>query len=75
MHLLQVAAMAMPEIAHLRFQIDQFDTVRKTMMYVLNMFMMNAVTPDEARLYSVKQCLFNARQPRVGEQVSRHART
>ena len=73
MHVVQVAAMAMPEITHLRFQVDQLETMRKTMVHVLNMFVMNAVTPDEACLYAVKECLFNARQPGVGEQVARHA--
>lgn len=73
MHVVQIAAMPMPEIAHLRFQVDQLETVRKAMVHVLNMFVMNAVALDESGLYAVEECLFNARQLGVGEQVSRHA--
>lgn len=73
MHVVQLTTMAVPEITHLRFQVDQLETMRKTMMDVLNVLVMNAVTLDEACLYAVKECLFDARQLGVSEQVSRHA--
>jgi hypothetical protein len=73
MHVVQISAVAMPEITHLRFQVDQFETVGKTMVHVLDMFVMNTVALDEASLYAVKECLFNARQLGMGEQVPRHA--
>jgi len=71
-YVVQIATVAMPEIADLRFQVDQFNAMRKTMVYMLNVFMMDAVTLDEARLHLVKKRLLNTRQLGVSQQVSRH---
>jgi len=53
-YVVQIATVAVPEIADLRFQIDQFNTVRETVVHMFNMFVVNAVALDEARLNLVK---------------------
>lgn len=71
----EITAMAMPEIADLRFQVDQFDTVRKTMVHMFDMLVMDPVALDESRLYAVKERLVDTGELGVGKQVARHAGT
>lgn len=75
MDVFELTAMTMPEIADLRFQVDQLNTVRKTMVHMFNMFVMDPVAFDEARLYAVKKCLLDTGKFGMGQQVPRHAGT
>lgn len=74
MDVLEVSAMAMPEIADLRFEVDQFDTVRETMVYMFDVLVMDPVALDESRLYAMKQCLLDPCELGVGQEVTCHAR-
>lgn len=71
---MEIAAMAMPEIADLRLQVNQFDTVRKPVVYVFNVFVMDAVAFDESCLYAVEERLLNTCQLGVSQEVSCHGR-
>lgn len=73
MYILEITTVAMPEIADLRFQINQFDAVRKAMVHVLHMLVVNPVALDETSLDAVEERLFDARELGVGQQMPRHA--
>lgn len=75
MDVLEITAMAMPEITDLGFQVDQFDTVRKTMVHMFDVLMMDPVALDEPRLDAVKERLLDTSELGVGQQVARHAGT
>ena len=66
--------MAMPEISDLRFQIDQFDAVRKAVMDVFDMLVMDPIALDKACLNAMEERLFDTGQFGVSQKMSRHAR-
>jgi hypothetical protein len=75
MDIVKIAAMLLPEFAQPRFEVDQFDTLRKAVMQRFDMRMMQTVTTNKARLHTMQQRLFDARALCMREQMPRHART
>jgi hypothetical protein len=72
-YVVQITSVPMPEFTNLRFEIDQFKTMWKAVVYMLNMFVMDPVPVDKACLYAVKNRLLDSGYLGVFEEVPRHA--
>lgn len=75
MDVAKIAAMPLPEITQLDFEVDQFDALRKPVMQMFDVLMMNTVAANETRLHTMQQRLLDARELRLRKQMPRHART
>jgi hypothetical protein len=73
MDIVQARTMGLPERSDFCFQVDQLDAMRKSMMQMLDMFMMNAVAPNEAGLYAMQQRLLDSGELGVPEKMMSHA--
>lgn len=73
MYVMQITSVPLPELTNLGFQIDQFNTMWKAVVYMLDVFVMDPVPVDKACLYAVKKRLLDSGDLGVVEEVPRHA--
>ncbi len=59
--------MRTPEVSHLGIQVNEFDTVRKTVMRNLDVFVMQPVTFQVTRMDAMQERLFDTRFLRMAK--------